>query len=204
MRARLLLAALSMFLLTGVAVAQEDSETDRLREALRDSIQQNRALEDQRAALQAQLTDATRDRDRYSSELNTTRTRLKNFQKAYNTAVTEFNARLEERNQVLEKWRTAYEDAADVAREKDAERAKYQAEDELYKASTKDCLARNAKLFRVSNDILVGYRDLNMWKVLAVREPMIGIGTVDHENKVQTYLDRILDQKAVPVSQAQR
>lgn len=183
----------------GIARADDtESETDRLRDALRDALQQQRSLEDQRTTLQAQLTDMTRDRDRLSHDVDTYRTRIKSLQSAYNTAVTEFNQHLEERNQVLEKWKAAYEDAADVARAKDAERAKFQGEAAAYEAANKVCRDKNAKLVRVSSDILAGYDKLNMWKVLAVREPMIGYGGVAHENQVQAYLDRILDQKVQP------
>ncbi len=186
-------------LFAGLAHAQDsESESDRLRDALRDALSQQHALEDQRTALQAQLTDTTRDRDRLSRDVDAAHARIKALQKAYNTAVIEFNQRLEERNQVLEKWKSAYEDAADVARAKDAERAKFQASSQAFEAADKICTAKNAKLVKVSSDILAGYRKLNMWKVLAVREPMIGYGGVAHETQVQAYLDRILDQKVQP------
>lgn len=183
----------------GVARADDtESETDRLRDALRAALQQQQALEDERTTLQAQLADMTHDRDRLSRNLDTAHARIKTLQKDYNTAVTEFNKRLEERNQVLEKWKAAYEDAADLARAKDAERAKFQGEAEAYKAADKVCRAKNVELVKVSNDILAGYREINMWKVLEIREPMIGIVGVDHENRVQAFLDRILDQKVEP------
>ncbi len=51
-----------------------------------------------------------------------------------------------------------------------------------YEAANKVCRGKNAKLVQVSSDILAGYRELNMWKVLAAREPMIGFGGVAHEN----------------------
>jgi len=189
-----------LFLLfTGIARADDtESETDRLRDALRAALQQQQALEDQRTTLEAQLTDMTRDRDRLSRNVDAAYARIKTLQKDYNTAVTDFNKRLEERNQILEKWKSAYEDAADVARAKDAERAKFQGESEAYQAANKVCRAKNAQLVKVSSDILAGYRDINMWKVLAIREPMIGFVGVDHENRVQAYLDRILDQKVQP------
>jgi septal ring factor EnvC (AmiA/AmiB activator) len=200
--AGLILLLFSIFLSSfcvGIARADDtESETDRLRDALRDALQQQRSLEDQRTTLQAQLTDMTRDRDRLSHDIDTYKARIKSLQTAYNTAVTEFNQHLEERNQVLEKWKAAYEDAADVARAKDAERAKYQAEATAYDAANKVCRDKNAKLVRVSSDILAGYRQLNMWKVLAAREPVIGYGGVAHESQVQAYLDRILDQKVQP------
>ncbi|MEJ0052086.1 MAG: hypothetical protein WDN02_12910 [Methylovirgula sp.] len=196
--AMLFLASL-LALYAGLAHAQDsESETDRLRDALRDALSQQRGLQDQITAVQAQLADMTHDRDHLSQENDAAHARIKALQKAYNLAVTEFNQRLEERNQVLEKWRGAYEDAADVARAKDAERAKFQASSQAFEADDKVCHSKNAKLVKVSSDILAGYNKLDMWKVLATREPMIGYGGVAHETQVQTYLDQILDQKVQP------
>ncbi|HLH10694.1 MAG TPA: hypothetical protein VKV77_02320 [Methylovirgula sp.] len=198
MRATFIFAVLLTIISAAQVARGDESETDRLREALRDAIQQSRALQDELAGAQAQVASLTQQRDKLTRDVDTARARAKAMEKAYNTAVTEFNQHLEEHRQALEKWKAAYEDAADVARAKDAERAKFQAEDEAYKAADKVCEAKNVKLVKISSDILAGYRDLNMWKVLAVREPLIGIGAVDHENKVQAYLDRILDQKVQP------
>ncbi len=112
--------------------------------------------------------------------------------------MTEFNDRLEERNQVLEKWKGAYEEAATVARTKDAERARFEGESKAFKAANKSCEAKNVQLVKVGQDMLAGYRDLNLMKGLRITEPLIGIGGVEHQNEVQTYQDRILDQKAKP------
>jgi chromosome segregation ATPase len=193
------LAVMPALLITTNARADDtESETDRLRDALRDALQQARGLQDQVATVQAQLTDMTRDRDRLSRDDDAAHARIKALQKSYNIAVTEFNQRLEERNKVLEKWRSAYEDAADVARAKDAERAKFQASSEAFEADDKVCHTKNAKLVKISNDILAGYNKLDMWRVLEAREPMIGYGGVVHETQVQTYLDQILDQRVQP------
>jgi hypothetical protein len=54
------LVAIAILASSGVAFAQ--SETDRLREALRQAIAQTRTLEDERNALQAKLAGADRAR----------------------------------------------------------------------------------------------------------------------------------------------
>jgi hypothetical protein len=57
---------------------------------------------------------------------------------------------------------------------------------------------------KVSGDILAGYRDLKLGDTLAIKEPMIGIRRVEHQNRVQDCRDRILDQDAkLPVAQQQ-
>lgn len=52
----------------GVSQAHAQSESDRLRDALRNATAQARSLEDQRAALQAKLTAAEQERDRLKKQ----------------------------------------------------------------------------------------------------------------------------------------
>ena len=66
------------------------------------------------------------------------------IRKEQREAVEEFNKRLTERDETLEKWKAAYEQAATVARSKDAERAKFEGEANTYKASTKGCRKEHA------------------------------------------------------------
>jgi hypothetical protein len=107
-----------------------------------------------------------------------------------------------ERDQTLEKWRSAYEEAADVARTKEAERAKNLADATTYKARTMSCEARNKQLVKVGQDMLAGYRDLTLGDVIAIKEPMIGIARVDHQNRTQDFRDRILDNDAkMPITE---
>lgn len=197
MRINLLTIGLLTAALAGPARGA-DTEVDRLRDALRSATQQSRALEDQRAALQTQLSDSNRQRDNFKKEVDVARAQVKKAQDDYRRAVGEFNERLEERNQVLDKWKAAYEEAATVARSKDADRAKFEGEARSFQASTKSCEARNVQLVKVAREILRGYRDLDMMKVLGIEEPLIGTGRVEHQNNTQSYLDRILDPKAKP------
>jgi ribosome-binding ATPase YchF (GTP1/OBG family) len=176
--------------------AQAANELDRLRAALRTLTAQVRGLEDQRAALQARMSESDRDKERLNQQVEGYKAQLKESQDAQQQAVDEFNKRLTERDETLEKWKAAYEEAATVARAKDAERARFESEATTYKARTGSCEAKNVRLLKISNQILAGYRDLNLGDVMAIREPLIGIRGVEHQNKVQNCGDRILDQDA--------
>ncbi len=148
--------------------------------------------------MQAQLSDATKQRDLLKKEVDAAKAAAKKADADYRQAVTDFNARLEERNQTLGKWKDAYEEAATVARAKDAERAKFESESKAYQAANKSCVAKNTQLVKVGQDMVAGYRDFTLMKVIGATEPLIGTGRVEHENNVQTYQDRILDQKVNP------
>jgi chromosome segregation ATPase len=180
------------------ALAHAQSETDRLREALRSATAQLRSLEDQRAALQARQAVAERDRDRLQKENDAFKAQVKDAEQAYQKAIEDFNQRLAERDETLEKWKGAYEDAANVARSKDAERAKSESEATALKASSKSCEAKNAQLFKASNEMLTYFRSMNLLDAIAVREPVFGIKRVELQNALQDFRDKILDQKVKP------
>jgi chromosome segregation ATPase len=191
---RTTLAAVLIGLAATPAMAQ--SETDRLRDAVRTMTGQLRALEDQRAQTQARLAQVEREKTQALQAADRLRGQLKDTQKALQETADEANRRLAARDETLEKWKSAYEEAATVARDKDALRAKFELEAANFKARTKSCEAKNVNLLKVNSDILEAYRELTPLDQMIIREPLIGIGRVPHQNKVQDLKDRILDQDA--------
>lgn len=181
---------------SGTAFAQ--SETDRLREALRSATAQTRALEDQRTALQAKVADADREKAAAKKEVDDLKAQLKKADKEHRDAVDEFNQRLAERDETLEKWKSAYEEAATVARTKDAERAKFEGEATAYKASTKSCIAKNTLLVKAGMEMVQRYKDLTIGEIVVSREPMIQQRRVEIQNQLQESQDKFLDQKVNP------
>lgn len=196
---RIALFALMMVvgaLSSGTAFAQ--SETDRLREALRSATAQTRALEDQRTAMQAKIADADREKAVAKKEVDDLKAQLKKADKEHREAVDEFNQRLAERDETLEKWKSAYEEAATVARTKDAERAKLEGEATAYKASTKSCIAKNTQLVKAGKEMVQRYKDLTIGEIVVSREPMIQQRRVEIQNQLQESHDKFLDQKVNP------
>ncbi|MHC2434757.1 hypothetical protein [Bradyrhizobium sp. USDA 4451] len=181
---------------SGTAFAQ--SETDRLRDALRSATAQTRALEDQRTALQAKIADADREKAAAKKEVDDLKAQLKKADKEHRDAVDEFNQRLAERDETLEKWKSAYEEAATVARSKDAERAKFEGEAAAYKASTKSCIAKNTQLVKAGKEAVQRYKDLTIGEIVVSREPMIQQRRVEIQNQLQESTDKFLDQKVNP------
>lgn len=197
MRTRIHVMVIAAAMLVPVA-SRAQSETDRLREALRSATMQTRALEDQRAALQAKLADADRERAAAKAEIDVAKAQVKKVEKDHREAVEEFNERLAERDQALERWKAAYEEAATVARSKDAERAKFEGEASTYKASTKSCLAKNAKLVQAGRDLVQRYKQVTIGDTIVAREPVLELRRVELQNQLQDTYDKFLDQKANP------
>lgn len=193
----------SLFLIVALTVAlpapaSAQSEADRLRDALRSCTSQLRSAEDQRAVLQARLAEAERERDRLRKQNELLRAQVKDAEEAYRKAVKDFNDRLSERDDVLEKWRSAFDEAATVARAKEAERAKLEQQAAALTASNKGCEAKNIQLQKVGTEILQRYERMNLLERGVVHDPVLGLKRVEHQNTVQEYRDKILDQKVRP------
>ncbi len=178
--------------------ALADSEADRLREALRSTTSQLRQLEDQRAALQAKVADFDRERAAAKAQVDAAKAEVRQVRKEQREAVEEFNKRLGERDDTLEKWKAAYEEAATVARTKDAERAKFEGEANAYKASTKGCVAKNGQLLKAGHELLERYQQVTIGDMILGREPVVGLRRVQIQNTIQDTRDKMLDQKVTP------
>lgn len=195
-RMRLILLILATALPIDAATAQ--SETDRLREALRVATAQLRTAEDQSAALQAKAAQLETERDRLRGDLKMAKARIREVEKDYRTAVKEFNERLTQRDETLEKWKSAYAEAAAVARTKDAERAKFEGDAKAYEGQVKSLKGKNTELVKVGSEVLSRLENITCDDVDFIREPLIGIRRVDHQNLIEDFRTKILDNKEDP------
>jgi chromosome segregation ATPase len=194
MKTATMMAALTLALAwSGTANAQ--SETDKLRDALRSATAQTRQMEDERTALQAKVAEAERERTALKAQVDAAKADVRQVQKEHRQAIDEFNKRLAERDETLEKWKAAYEEAATVARSKDAERAKFEGEANTYKASTKNAVTKNGELVRAGHDLLQRYKSVTIGDTIVAREPALGLRRVEIQNVIQDANDKILDQK---------
>lgn len=197
MRYQRLYIVAALAVLTSTAV-RADQEGERLRDALRNATAQARTLEDQRAVLQAKVTAVEQERDRLRKQNEAYRAQVKEAEHAYRQAVKDFNERLSERDESLEKWKSAYAEAATVARTKDAERARFESEAAAFKASTKACTAKNVQLVKVGKQIVRQYEEMDPFEKALDHEPVFGLKRVEHQNAAQDFRDKILDQKVNP------
>jgi chromosome segregation ATPase len=199
MRIRILKIGLLLFAsLTAATGAHAQSDADRLRDALRAATAQTRSLEDQRTALQAKVATAERAAAELKKQIEAAKADLRQAEKQQREAVEEFNQRLAQRDETLEKWKSAYEEAATVARSKDAERAKFESEATAFKASTKSCLAKNVQLVKVGRELLHRYEGVSFGDMVVTSEPLVGVRRVEIQNLLQDYGDKVLDQKVTP------
>jgi hypothetical protein len=200
---RIALTVFAVVVVMAAAPARADTEVDRLRDAVRSLTGQLRASEDQRTQAQARLAQSEREKALAVQATERMKGQVQEAQKALRDAVDEFNQRLTKRDETLEKWKAAYAEAAQVAQEKDALRAKFEGEAGAFKSRSKSCEAKNLQLLKVNSEILAAYRDLTPIDAGLIKEPLIGFSRVDHQNRVQDFQDKIADQDArIPAAPA--
>jgi chromosome segregation ATPase len=114
---------------------------------------------------------------------------------ALNNKLAEHKKLIAQYAEALEKVKTAYQKAADLARTKEDERAKLAGDIIVDKRTIADRERKNIALFNTAIEILDRYENYALGKALAAREPFIGTTRVKVENLVQDYKNKILDNR---------
>ena len=192
-----------------VRAAEQADPTAKLRTQLRDVMLQLRTSQTTAANAQAgqvaaeqkveELTKKLKDREAAAAELakqnNATKAATDQKITTLTNTLTDREKKLAQTQEALEKWKVGYQQAAEVARKKEEERAKLAAEIVMHQRTIADRERKNLTLFNVSNEILDRYEGYSLGKALAAREPFIGTTRVKVENQVQGYKDQILDNR---------
>jgi chromosome segregation ATPase len=195
-------------LMAAPAFADPPSNEDRLRDALRQSVQEMRAAQDQASQAQAQLTQAQTDLAATKTALDAANAKLAELQgkpqakpeelAAVQAALKQSEANSATLQQTLAKFQGAYQQQADLARAKDSESQRAQAGLAANTRALETCKSTNKKLIDVSEQVLHLYESQSFRGILLKSyEPLIGTAKVDLQNMVQDYDDKIRDQEYV-------
>ena len=204
MRFTLLLSA-TILCGTISAARADDTTEDRLRAALKQSVSEMRAAQDQASQAQAQLTQAQGDLAAMKAKFDADEAKLAQLSgsgpaakalQAELDAARQQNAALQSG---LSKYEGAVQQAQDVARAKDAENQRAQAGLRSNFTALETCKETNKKLIDVSEQVLNLWHDRSfIWVLRKSYEPLVGAAKVDLENIVQDYDDKIRDQEYIP------
>ena len=189
--------------------AEAADPSQKLREQLRATLLQLRTCQNDAANAQAAQTASEQKNKELTGNIadlekrNATLAKQSNADKAISEeAVATLNKqlagrdkRIAEYTEAFEKCKTAYQEAAGLARAKEEERAKLAGEIVIYQRTVADRERKNIALFNTANEILGRYEGYALGKALAAREPFIGTTRVQIENLVQGYKDKILDNR---------
>ena len=208
MTARLTIIALLLAALPFTAVGQGDPNAQ-LREQLRQVTLQLRkaqtdaanaqalqtVAENRSQELETKITDLEKRIETLAKQSNTDKAVAEEKIAALNNKVAERDGRISQYAEALAKWKDGYQQAAAVAREKEEERAKLASEAIVLKRTIADRETKNIALFNTASEILDRFEKFALGKAIGAREPFIGKARVTIENLVESYKDRIIDNR---------
>jgi len=197
--AQWLLAAMLAFPLA--AHAQENTE-DRMRDALRQSVTEMRAAQDQAAQAAADLQKAQAEKAALQAQLDAANAKLAaapaikpadlEALKTQLQAAQQARSSLQQLNSRLQ---ANLESANTTAQAKDDQTHKAEAQLKTVQSSFSACKSANGKLIGVSEDVLHLYESQSFRSLLLKSyEPILGLAKVKLENIIQQYDDKIHDQ----------
>jgi multidrug resistance efflux pump len=187
------------------AAAQEQSVEDKLRDVLRQTIVQLRALQDSQGQLQADRDSAVKQRDQLQQQVADLQAKLAQAPAAKPTPPPDQEelhraqaALAAARREVAAlqasnvKWQAAYRQAAALAQQRDADAKRLAAGLQAARKVNDADHETNGKLASLAADILHLYRNHDFRNLLFESyEPLLGLKQVQLENLVQDYEDRI-------------
>ncbi len=184
---------------------QNDAVEKRLRDTLRSTMIQLRTAETDKAALLAAKTDLEATNKTLTARIDADAKRSaaekENFTNKIDNLTRQGEAQGRETEKLkkdLAEWKAGFQKAADVARSKEAERAKLAQEGIELHRLVADRESKNLALFRIGNEILKRYETFGLGTALGAREPFVGTTRVKLQNLVQDYSDQLRTQRARP------
>ena len=216
--ARIIAAAFILGMIVGglpaAASAKDKDDTEnRLRAALRQTTAQLRDLEDQNATLQAKQAESDRDRQTLNDKVTELQKQIDDLQqhsKVDKAALQKSEAKNQDTEANRAKWEAAYKEAADVARSRDADAKRLDAEAKLRDAAlvkTRDlkhaCEDKNAELYKLGEQLLDLYDQKGVFEALAAKELVTQLKRVEYQNIMQDYEDKLRANEVVPPSTQQ-
>lgn len=179
--------------------AQEKSSPEiRMREALRNTMLQLRNL-------QAEKDDLTVQKDHAEGESKALDGQVKALVKraaedketldSVKAKLAEEEARTRQLSLELEKWKDVCNQATNLAKTKEADRAVLAEKVILLERMTVDQKSRNAAMFKIGTEILHRYENFGLGTAITAREPFVGTTRVKLENLVQEYSDKLSEQR---------
>ena len=181
------------------------SVESRLRDSLRSTLLQMRTLQAERDALEAAKVENEQKAQAATAELEALKKQVATDNEAQQKAIASLRTRVEEQDREnaglkadLDQAKRATAQAADLARAKEAERAKLAGQIIEVQRRVADRETRNAALFRLGKEILERYEKFGLGTALTAKEPFVGVTRVKLQNLVQDYSDKLAEQRAKP------
>jgi chromosome segregation ATPase len=205
--------ALLLLLAAPALHAAEPADAEqRLREALKNTMLQLRAAQTERATLQANhLVDEAKIKE-LSTEIETLNKKIAKLtqdaadeQTAANQTIEALKAKeaqhekqIAQLKESLEKWKSGYNEVVNIAKEREALRAKAASKAIVAERRLAERERQNLELYTTGREILDRLENFGLGTALTAREPFVGVTKVKLQNLVQDYGDKLQDNKYNP------
>jgi chromosome segregation ATPase len=200
---------LSLVLLLSAASSMRGAEVNpaeaKLREGLKNTMLQLRAVQTEKSALEAAKAELDEKVQTLTAQTDTLTKQLADDKAAAEKRIAELTDRVVARGNDLmrvqadlDKEKTAHKEADALAARKEAERAKVNSEKLVLERKVADQQARNTKMFEIGSEILSRYEKFGLGTAIAAREPFVGLTRIKLKNMFQELGDKLADEKIKP------
>ncbi|WP_460118953.1 DNA repair protein [Pseudomonas sp. H3_G09] len=195
MNTRFLALGLGLLIATG---ANGEGMEERLRTQLRSTTQQLQALQSQQAqasaaqlAAQNEAKAAQAQIKQLTAELAKSKGLAEQLAGQQQSLHSQAQAQVAASAEQTGKFKKAYDELLILARGKEAERAKLQAQLTERDTQVQQCSAKNQQMYGVAKQILTAYENIDVAEVMKIRQPFAGSARVKFDELAQGFGDEL-------------
>ncbi len=195
MNTRFLALGLGLMIATG---ASAEGMEERLRTQLRSTTQQLQALQSQQAqasaaqlAAQNEAKAAQAQIKQLTAELAKAKGLAEQLAGQQQSLHSQAQAQVAASAEQTGKFKKAYDELLVLARGKEAERAKLQAQLAERDTQVQQCSAKNQQMYGVAKQILTAYENIDVAEVMKIRQPFAGSARVKFDELAQGFGDEL-------------
>jgi len=178
-----------------------DPATQKMREALRNTMIQLRDANAKLATAQAAQMEAEEKNKELQGQLEELTKKSTSEKKTADATIEDLGTKLAASEQQvnhltesLGKWKLGYAKMAEYAKATEGKRAELASKIVILDRRIADQQLRNAEMFRLGNEVLDRYAQFGLGTAISAREPFVGITKVKFQNLVQDYQNKLTDQ----------
>jgi chromosome segregation ATPase len=193
MNTRFVLLGLGLLIATGV---NAEGMEERLRTQLRSTTQQLQALQSQQAqasaaqlAAQNEAKAAQAQIKQLSAELAKAKGVAEQLAGQQQSLHSQAQAQVAASAEQTGKFKKAYDELLVLARAKEAERSKLQAQLAERDTQVQQCSVKNQQMYGVAKQILTAYENIDVAEVMKIRQPFAGSARVKFDELAQGFGD---------------
>ncbi|KHA70424.1 DNA repair protein [Pseudomonas chlororaphis] len=195
MKTRFVLLGLGLLIATG---ASAEGMEERLRTQLRSTTQQLQALQSQQAqasaaqlAAQNEAKAAQAQIKQLSAELAKVKGVAEQLAGQQQSLHSQAQAQMAASAEQTGKFKKAYDELLVMARAKEAERSKLQAQLAERDTQVQQCSVKNQQMYGVAKQILTAYENIDVAEVMKIRQPFAGSARVKFDELAQGFGDEL-------------